>query len=559
MRPLTREVGRGFLKRSSTVALVLAFVIPVHQRITLAATRLVGIGGRSAATFLPWQPEQGSQSSDPTDSNAQQAREHSERGLAFASNGNFGDAAAELRLAVALAPRNAQYLYTLGAVLAQQGKLQEARNHFQQALKLDPTNLVIRRNLAAVEWQMGDLADADRNLELILQQRPNDADASFLLGMVLENRGTYAKAAKLLAAAHGQLNAHPEAVAALLHCYYETSHIVEAHALEDTLLKDPSQTQPIFMSAGVAERAGDYPSAEKMLMALHDLYPSLSEVNYQIAILRYRTGACSEAEPILQQLISEDGEARYFNLLAWCLAKEDKINEAVKAFDRAIDLAPGEVSNYVDLATVLMRADLLAPALEASTKAIEVAPGSYDAYRVRGQIQMSQHDFNAAKESYARAAELSKSAPEALLDLAGAQAAAGEFQKAAVLLQASIKKYPREAQFYYQWALILIYHSHLGQRQSQSQAIALLEKTLALDHSIAGAHYELGNIYLQQDQAAKAVGELQEAEKLNPSDENTHYSLWVGLRKLGRQQEAEEELQSFRKLKGKSPDNDKSR
>jgi len=558
MRPLTRDEIRGFLKRFSTVAFLLAFVALVDQRLTIAANSLVGIGP-SSARFLPWQPEQGSQSTEPSNPNAQQAREHSERGLTFASNGDFENAGAELRIAVALAPRNAQYLYALGAVLAQQGKLQEAINYFQQAVKLDPTNLVIRRNLAAAEWQIGDLEDAEKNLELILQHRPNDADVSFLLGMVLENRGTYAKAAKLLAAAHGQLNAHPEAVAALLHCYYETSQLVEAHSLEDTLLKDPSQTQPILMSAGVAERAGDYPSAEKMLTALHDLYPSSSEVNYQFAILRYRMDAYSEAEAILRQLISEDGEARYFNLLAWCLAKEDRISEAVQVFDRAINLAPGEDSNYVDLATALMRADLLAPALEAATKAIEVAPGSYNAYRVRGQIQMRQHDLNAAVESYGRAAELNNSSPEALLDLAGAQAAAGQFRKASALLQASIKKYPRVAQFYYQYAVILIYHSDLEQRQSQSQAMVLLEKTLALDHSIAGAYYELGNIYLQQNQAAKAVAELQEAEKLDPSDENTHYSLWIGLRKLGRQQEAEEELQSFRRLKGKSPDSDKSR
>lgn len=499
------------------------------------------------STLIPWLQREpvGTRTTDPA------AQQHLERGYRLASSGNLQDATAEIRLAVTLAPANAEYVYALGVILAKGGKLEEAAREFRRAVKLDPTTLAIRQSLAAAEWQLGNLVDAERNLQLILQKKPTDQDASFLLGMVLENEGQYASAAKLLAPAQDQLKVHPESMAALLHCYYETSKLADAHDLEDSLLRDPSQTQAVFMGSAVAAAAKDYSSAEKMLLAIRDSYRSFAEVDYQLANLRYRTGDYSEAEAMLHRLIAQEGEAsKYFNLLAWCLAKQEKTHEAVKAFDRAIDLEPRKASNYVDLAIVLMGAGLLPPALEAVDKAVQVEPNSYAAYHAKGLVEMKQHDYLAAVNSFTRAVELNRSAPEPLLDLAEAEAAAGEFDKASAVLEKSIKKHPEQAQFYYQYALILLYHSRSSdQTRSQSKATDLLQRALALDDSIAEAHYELGNIWLNQDQPAKALAQLQRAEKLSPSDENTHYALSLALSKLGRVQDAENERQIFTKLK----------
>lgn len=484
-----------------------------------------------------------------------QAQEHWERGRALADSGDLEEAAVELRLAVALAPSHPEYVYTLGVILAKQGKLEEAASRFQQALKFDPENLAIRQNLAAAEWQVGKLPDAVRNLQFILKQRPNDQEASFLLGMVLENSGEYDKAAKLLAAAHDRLRLHPESVAALLHCYYEISKRAEAHDLENSLLRDSSQTQAIFLSAGVAEEAGDYQAAERMLVAVRDSYPSSTEVNYQLAVLRYRTGKYSDAEDILKRLVVEGDEtSKYLNLLAWCFAKQGETQEAVKAFDRAVDLDPRKVSNYIDLATVLMDAGLLPPSLEAANKAVEVDPSSYFAYRIRGQIQMRQHDYTAAVDSYRKAAELNNANSGPFLDLAEAEAAAGQLKKSSSILEATIKKFPREAHLYYKYAVIILHHSSSDAAANQSKAATLLQTTVTLDNSISEAHYELGNIWLAQGQSAKALAELQWAAKLNPSDGNTHYALWLVLRKLGRTKQAEDELKIFSKLKAEESD-----
>jgi tetratricopeptide (TPR) repeat protein len=479
------------------------------------------------------------------------AQKHWERGQELAGAGNLAEATAEFREAVALAPNNPRYLATLGAALAQQQNLEEAVRYFDRAHKADPSNVPVLQNLAAAQWQLGRLRDAETNLRQILKLDPSNREAPLILGMVLENLGEYSAAAKLLSSVPDRVKTHPESIAALLHSYYETARLKEAHRLEDDLLADPKDdAQPIFLCATVAVRARDFPAAEKMLSAIRAVAPDPVEIDYELALVRYGAGQYSEAEQILQKLIEQSGESsRYFNLIGWCLAKESKIHEAVKAFDRAIDLDPKKDANYVDLATVLMDAQLLPAALEAANKAVEVDSNSYPAQRIVGQIQTRQHNYEAAVQSYTRAAELNRNDAAASLDLAESQAAAGRFDDACSTLDQSIKKFPRASQLYYHYALILLYPAGADDPKRQSKAIALLQQALALDNSIAGAHYELGNLWLQQGQSLKSLNELQAAAKLDPSDSKAHYALWSVLRKLDRKQQAEDELQIFKKLK----------
>ena len=278
-----------------------------------------------------------------------------------------------------------------------------------------------------------------------------------MLGMV-ENSGDYAPAAKLLASAPDRVSVHPEALAALLHCYYETSRLDEAHRLEDKVLADAKDVQAAFLCATVAVRERDFAPAEKDIGGDSRYLSDPAELQHQMALARYGTAQYAEAEQILRGLIEKDGEkSQYFNLLAWCLAKEGKIPDSVKAFDRAIDIDPREESNYVDLATGLMDASQLPAALDAANKAVSVDGNSYAAQRIAGQIQTRQHNYEAALQSYKRAAQLNRDDADALLDLAEAQDATGRRGDAAATLDGAIKKFPRQAQLYYRYALILLY------------------------------------------------------------------------------------------------------
>src|ERR1700683_4366006 len=491
-------------------------------------------------------PPAGNSSGNSTES----AQQHWERGQTLANAGDLDDAIVELRRAATLAPNNARYLSSLGAVLAQRGNFEEAVRYFERAHKVDPANAAVLQNLAAAQWQLGKLRDAETNLRQTLRLNPGNREATLLLGMVLENRGEYAPAAKMLSSVPELVKTHPESLAALLHCYYETSRLEDAYRLEDEVVVARNDVQAAFLCATVAVRQRDFDAAEKILATNPAGYPNEAAVDYQLALTRYGKQEYAEAEQLVQQLIERDGEdGKYFNLLGWCLAKEGKATDSVKAFDRAIDLDPREDSNYVDLATVLMDTGSLPAALEVAEKAVSVDPNSYEAQRIAGQIQTRQHNYEAALRSYTRAAQLNRDNSDAMLDLALAQDAAGRRDDARATLDGAIRKFPREAQLYYHDALLLLYPADLDDHTKETKAIGLLRKALAIDDAIAGAHYELGNILLSQSQSSKALSELQAAEKLAPSDSNTHYALWSAYRKLGQTQQGENELQIFQKLK----------
>jgi cytochrome c-type biogenesis protein CcmH/NrfG len=74
--------------------------------------------------------------------------------------GEFDDAARELRAAIRAKPDYAEAYYTLGPVLKQQGKLPEAAAALREAIRLQPEFAGAQTTLAAVLRQSGDTAGA---------------------------------------------------------------------------------------------------------------------------------------------------------------------------------------------------------------------------------------------------------------------------------------------------------------------------------------------------------------------------------------------------------------
>src|SRR5262245_5496349 len=93
-----------------------------------------------------------------------QAERHANSASQLVRQARFGEAEMAMRQAVELSPANAQYLASLGAILAMQQKLAEAQVYFKDSLKLDPGNWSLRRDLGASQWQLGQLAEARSNL-----------------------------------------------------------------------------------------------------------------------------------------------------------------------------------------------------------------------------------------------------------------------------------------------------------------------------------------------------------------------------------------------------------
>jgi len=478
------------------------------------------------------------------------AESHLERGLDLARAGQLSGAETELRQAAKSTPANPEVWSALGTVLAMQHKLAESTEAFGKVVKLDPSNLTARRYLAANLWQLHQYAEAKTNLQIILKAKPDDAAAKLLLGMVSENSGDYAMAARMLASVPEDVRKQPESIAALARSYYHLQQKEKARAILAQLSAHPTGPQAAFLGAQIADQMQDYETARNLLTSIRTTLPDHAKVESTLALVEYHAGRFTECQRILQGLFASGNQtASALNLQGWCYHKQGKNAEAVESLKQAIDLAPTEGTNYLDLTRVLLEQQSLPRALEVARHTTEIFPSSAAAYEIRGLVEAGMSQFTDAIQSYMRATQIDPSRPDGLLGLAQSQANAGLTKEASENFEAGSRKFPKDVRFKTSYATVLLKQADSGDKQAEIMARQLLREALALDPSLSDAHYQLGNLALKQNQIAEAEKHLEEVAKLDANNAQAHFALARVYRRLGRQQDAAREMKRYEQLK----------
>src|SRR5215471_7401028 len=383
-----------------------------------------------------------------------EARE--DRGLELARAGDLAGAESQLRAAVALAPNDAEFLSNSATVLAMEKKLEDSTKFFQRALKLDPGNLTSRRYLAANLWQLHRYPQAKQNLELILKRNPNDNRGRLLLGMVAENMRDYRTAVHMLSSVPAEVQKQPESIGALALSYYQLGEKENARRTLELLKNHAVGARAALLGAQIADRMADYDTAEQLLNSMKSTYSDESDLGYRLATVQYHAGRFDKSEQTLLQLIaSRNGTGQVFNLLGWCYQKQNRLDDAMRAFENGIGAQPNDETNCLDLQKILLSSNRTAAALEIAKKTTNALPNSARAFAMRGAIEMQASQFSNAVESYRRANELDSALADAALGLANAEFAADMKKDAVNFFKVGIQKFPKDARFALYYALML--------------------------------------------------------------------------------------------------------
>lgn len=429
-----------------------------------------------------------------------------------------------------------------GLELSQKGELRRAAVYFEKALKLNPNDVDAAYYLGVNQYRLGQFTPAKANLERILRAKPEMKPATVLLGVVLEKLNDDRGAIRLLESAADLVRRQPEWIAVLARCYYRANLAEKGRETLDWLL--PAGPAAVFLGAETAARSGDLGTAERLFASISTTYPDRAQLGYELAMVQYQAKRFAESQATVQQLTAAGNrEARVYNLLGWCYHRQNRLPEAVAAMKTAIELDPAAEINYDHLAQILVEAGRYADATEAAEKALAVAPRSSAAYLLRGRAEAGIGNFNMALKSYARAVELNPVDAAALLNLALVQEKLFEYRDAAATFEKGIVRFPKNAQFYEAYGRTLLENG-----KEEARAASLLEKALALDNQLAGAHYELGKYLLGKDKVQVALAHLEAAAKLDPRDSRTALALAGAYRRLGRNAEAAEELRRYKEL-----------
>ena len=480
------------------------------------------------------------------------AQTHAAKGRELLARGDSSAAEQELRQAVEMAPHEAEFLALLGVALGMQRKLQDSDVYLEKALQLDPADSVTRRNLAWNQYDLGELGPAKTNLQRVLKEKPHDATATLLLGMVEEELQQFSSALQLLTSVPAQVRDRPESLAALARAYYYSGHPSKAREVLSQLRSSSAEPESIFTAARVAAELQDFDDAEALFRSISKTYSDQEKLGYALARVEYRAGKFSEGQQILRRTITDGHESsEIYNLLGWCLYKKDDAKGAVAALDRAIALDSAEESNYVDVGMMLLENHVFQGALTAAEKAIEVAPGSSGGRRLKALVEFRMGHVNDAEALYARAVDLNPADAEAAIGLATAQLDVGKNAEAEATLKRAIERLPRAAVLYQAYGSMLLWGEGKENSEVEAHALELLRKAESLDPSLAEAHYDLGKLALREGNLREALRELETAAKLDPKGSRNHYALAQVYRKLGRAPDAEHEVRVFQALKEK--------
>ncbi len=487
-----------------------------------------------------------------------QAQAHADSGLQLARSGDLPSAEAELRQAVTLEPRNPEFLSTLGTLLAIDHKLEESTTIFRKALQLAPQDLTVRRYLAANLWQLHRYSEAKQHLQILLRQQPNNAPSRLLLGMVAENTQDYATAAKMLSSVPDEVVKQPESIAALARSYYHLGQPEKARNTLAEFSKQAATAQGVLLGAEIADEAGDFDAAEKLLESIRLSSSDPAAVGYRLALVQYHASRFAESQSTLQNLIDSGSQtSQIYNLLGWCHHQQKQPKQAVDSLEQAIRIAPTQESNYLDLGKILSAYGPLSAILDFAKRAAVQLPNSAKIWDFKGQIESRMSQYTDAISSYQHAIELDQSDTDGRLGLAQAQASAGLNSDAASTLDAAIKRFPKDARFKVDYAAMLVKQAETGDPHAKVRAEEMLRSAIAIDRSLPQAHYELGDLELNEGRVTEACRQLEQAVKLAPQSSRAHFALARSYRRLKRIEEAAREMDLYQKLKdadSRSPD-----
>jgi tetratricopeptide (TPR) repeat protein len=238
-----------------------------------------------------------------------------------------------------------------------------------------------------------------------------------------------------------------------------------------------------------------------------------------------------------------------YNLLGHCYQSEGQLEAALNAFQEAIVLAPDEPQNYLEWLRLMARQNQWRAVLLKARAATQRIPQAAELYEVKGLAETMLLLTPDAIQSFQRALQLNPKSSRANLGLATAQAEAGMDEAAERTFRSGIQLFPDDALHYQEYGLVLLKRAAAGDSEAESRGISLLEKALRLDSNLSEAHYHLGQVELERQQFPSALEHLKAAARLEPGSSKMQFALARAYRNLGKLEEAQAALQTFRQLK----------
>ncbi len=404
---------------------------------------------------------------------------------------------------------------------------------------------------AAADYDAGKYLQAAQRLEALKLQAPKSFEIREMLGLAYAAQSQDAKAVGELQAA---VRLKPNSATARTNLAAALSHSGKKELAGEQFVKAvelaPHDYDANHNLGEFYIQSGKLTEARPLLEEAQRLHPDAYDNGYDLAQLYLLTGKLAEARQLAESLLKQKDAAELHNLLGQIAEKDGKFVAAANEYQAAARMDPSE-DNLFDLGNELLRHWTYAPAIEVFERGIARYP---NAPRLRvglGVALYSTGKYDDALQSLLAAADMAPADPGCYPFLfkvydhfpRQADAVIERFRRFAELQPGNAR-----AQYYYAMAL---WKGKSAENSGLDPGVveALLRKSIALDGSLAETHYQLANLYADQQDFGKAVPEYERALQLNPAISDAHYRLGRYYARLGDKDRSQQEIALYRKLR----------
>jgi len=476
---------------------------------------------------------------------------------------DLATAGAAFKKAQALDSKSSAVNAGLGAYSWALGDLKQAEIYFKAAADASPIRSPRRMQYARFKVQTGDLTGARQVLEEILKQVPDYVPATLVLAEIAAAEKKYDESAGWLDKVQaldpddfdamlfqGQLDltrgdadkavtdmermarVYPQVprVHFQLGAAYRAANdpVKAAASLHRALELSPNFVEAILMLAEIQISSGNASPALIALEQLRQQQPQLLQAQLLLADAYRLQGRINDALAIYDSLEKMLPKNEQVPLLrgAALLQQNDKA-AARQAFERVLELAPGQPTALEQLVDLDLSEKQFAAAMQRLSGEVQKAPQRVDLQIMMAKVYLAQGKRDQAEATLRKASALDPTNQGAYLLLAQLYSDTNQKDKALAELDAAMAKNPKNIP-----ALMLAANIYSASKDYKDAATAY-EKLLKLDPKYSPALNNLAYIYSEYlGDLDRALELAQRARDLLPFDPSAADTLgWVWFKK----------------------------
>ena len=386
-------------------------------------------------------------------------------------------------------------------------------------------------------------------LENVFSRDPENLDAGLLQTDVLLAKGEAPKAVKELERVDQSYPDAPLIKYRLARAYLQNNNPAQAlAAAKRAIAVKPDYPEASLLVGELNLRAGDAQSVAGAMEDLLKKHPNLAPAQLLLAGAYQSLGRLDDSAAVIREQIKASPQVTdgYFRL-GLILRQQNKGDEARQAFEKALELSPGNLPSIDQLVELDIAKKDFETAMQTIRPELQKTPASAGAHFLEGKIYAAQGQLDRADAAFVKTLELDPNFSSAYELLIASYVAANKLPEAVKELKAFLSKSPNNPRAL--MTLGVIY----DKMKDYPKARDAYEKLLSTSPENAEAMNNLAYLYSEKlNQLDKAYELARKARALQPASPSIADTLGWALYKRSQYQEA---LALLRESAGKLPDN----